>query len=176
MVGRTLLNLVVEPRQDELEPVSLLDFIHQIVNGEGAGNTHQQVLHGCLIAVNIQQSADNLGGSGRVDSLDINLNEIGQTVLVKVENQVMYKVKSVADNDKRELVVETGFLEEVLDLLGVVKVGLSADTLDLADLAGTGSSLNVLEVNLGVFAEVDNGTEIVVQTYSVSAYYSNSNL
>lgn len=172
MVGRALLNLVVEPRQDELEPVSLLDFIHQIVNGESAGNTHQQVLYGCLIAVNVQQSADNLRGSGGIDSLDINLNKVGQTVLVKVKNQVMYKIKSVADNNKRELVVETGLLEEVLDFFGIVKVGLSADTLDLTDLASTGSRLNVLEVNLGVFAEVDNGTEVVVQTFSVSAAYS----
>lgn len=84
----------------------------------------------------------------------------------------MYKIKSVADNNKRELVVETGLLEEVLDFFGIVKVGLSADTLDLTDLAGTGSRLNVLKVNLGVFAEVDNGTEIVVQTFSVSAAYS----
>lgn len=83
----------------------------------------------------------------------------------------MYKVESVADDDKRELIVKTCFLEEVLDLFRAVKVGLSADTLDLANLAGTCSSLDVLKVNFGVFAEVDNGTKVVVQTYSTSATY-----
>jgi len=41
-------------------------------------------------------------------------------------------------------------------------VALSADTLDLSDLTGSSRSLNVLEVDLGVFAEVDNGAKVVV--------------
>ena len=45
---------------------------------------------------------------------------------------------------------------EVLDLLGVVEVAPAADTLDLTDLTGARSSLDVLEVNLGVLAEVDD--------------------
>lgn len=74
----------------------------------------------------------------------------------------MYKVKLVVDNDKRELVVEMGFFEEVFDFFGVVKVGFLVDMFDFVDLVGMGSSLNVFEVNFGVFVEVDNGIEIVV--------------
>ncbi len=76
----------------------------------------------------------------------------------------MDEVETVADDDKRQLVRELGFLEEVLDLLGVVVVGLSADALDFSDLTSASSGLNVFEVHLGVGREVDDGTEVVVET------------
>lgn len=55
-------------------------------------------------------------------------------------------------------------LEEVLHTLRVVAVTLSADSFHLFDLPCLAGSLNVLEVNLWVLAEVDNGTQEVEQS------------
>jgi len=73
------------------------------------------------------------------------------------------KVEAVTNNDKRELVGKFGLLEEVLDLLGVIVIALPANTLDFANLSGTRSSLNVLEVYFLILAEVDNRAKIVIQ-------------
>lgn len=76
----------------------------------------------------------------------------------------MNEVESVADDDERELVLQLGFLEKVLDLLGVEVIALPTNTFDFPNLTSASGSLDVLEVDLGVCAEVDNGTEIVVET------------
>ena len=68
----------------------------------------------------------------------------------------MDKVEAVADNDQRQLLSQVGLLEEILDLLGVVVVALTADTLNLGELVHSSGSLNVLEVHFGVLAEIDN--------------------
>jgi hypothetical protein len=80
--------------------------------------------------------------------LDVDLDEVGEAVLVEVENEVVDVVESVADDDEGELVRELGLLEEVLDLLGVVEVALPHDALHLADLTGPRRRLDVLEVHL----------------------------
>ena len=96
--------------------------------------------------------------------MDVNFDELCQTVLVQVENQVVHEVKPIADNNERKLVLEFGLLEEILDFLRVVVVTLSADALDLSDLVGAGGSLDVLEVDLGILAKVDDRPEIVIKT------------
>ena len=63
------------------------------------------------------------------------------------------------------MIGKLGLLEEVLDLLWVVVVTLPADTLNLADLASASCCLNVLEVNLRILADVDDGTKVVIKTY-----------
>lgn len=73
-------------------------------------------------------------------------------------------VEAVADDDEGELVGKLGLLEEVLDLLGVVEVALADDALDLPDLAGARRGLDVLEVHLGVLADVDDRAEVVVES------------
>lgn len=76
----------------------------------------------------------------------------------------MHKVEPITDNDKRKLVLKFGLLEEVLDLLRIVVVALSANAFDLPDLVRAGGRLDVLEVDFGVLAKVDNGSEIIVKT------------
>ena len=97
--------------------------------------------------------------------MDINLDELGQAVLVQIKNQVVHKIKPIADDDERELVLEFGLLEEILDFLWVVVVALSANALDLSDLVRASGCLNVLEVDFGVLAKVDDRTEVVVETW-----------
>ena len=58
-------------------------------------------------------------------------------------------------------------LEEVLHTLRIVAVTLSADSLHLFDLARLAGSLDIFEVNLGVLAEVHNGTQEVEQTWKM---------
>ena len=76
----------------------------------------------------------------------------------------MYKVEPIADDDERKLVLEFSLLEEILDFLRVVVIALSADALDLSNLVGTGGSLDVLEMDLGVLTKVDDGPKVVVET------------
>lgn len=58
------------------------------------------------------------------------------------------------------------YLEEVLDSFGVVAVALSADPLHLFDLSRLAGSLDVLEVDLWVLAEINDGTQEVEQTWN----------
>lgn len=53
----------------------------------------------------------------------------------------------------------------MLDSLGVVVFAPSANALDFADLASAGGSLGDLEMNLGIGAEVADGTEVVVKSF-----------
>ena len=75
----------------------------------------------------------------------------------------MDKVEAVADDDERQLVRQLGLLQEVLDALGVVHVALPADALHLLDLRRLARGFNVLEVHLGLLAEVDDRSEEVEQ-------------
>jgi len=56
------------------------------------------------------------------------------------------------------------YLEKVLDALRVVAAALAADALHLLHLPGLARRLDVLEVDLGVLAEVHDGTQEVEQT------------
>lgn len=55
-------------------------------------------------------------------------------------------------------------LEEILHTFGVVAVALSADSLHLFDLTCLAGGLDVFEVDLGILAEVHDGTQEVKQT------------
>jgi hypothetical protein len=96
--------------------------------------------------------------------LNVDFDEAGEVVLVEVENQIMDHVETVTDNDERKLIRHLGFLEEVLNLFGIVVVALSADPLDLSNLTGSGSGLDVLEMDLLVLTEVDDRSKVVVKT------------
>jgi hypothetical protein len=92
----------------------------------------------------------------RIDSLNIHLDEFREAILVQVEDEVMDEVETIVDNDEWELIGELGFLEEVFDLLQIIEVTLSANAFDLTDLTSASGSLDVLKVNLGILAEVEN--------------------
>jgi len=155
----------LQPWQDQFKPIPLLDFVNQLVDGEVSGDRSQETLDRSFVAIHIQQATNNLRGPDRVDLLDVNFDELGQTVLVQIENQVVHKVEPIADNDKRKLVLKFGLLEEVLDFLRVVVVALSADALDLADLVRASCRLDVLEMDLRVLAKVDDRSKIIVETW-----------
>ncbi len=75
----------------------------------------------------------------------------------------MDKIETVANNDERKLVGQFGLFEEVLNLLRVVVVAFAADALNLANLAGTRSSLDVLEMDLRIVTQIHDRTGVVVQ-------------
>lgn len=115
-------DLSLEPREDELETVSLLDFIDKFVDGNWTSNASEESLDRVLVAVNIEETSNDLRSTSRVDLLNVNLDEVGETVLVKVQNEIVNEVESVTNDDERKLIGEFGLLEEVLYLLGVVEV------------------------------------------------------
>jgi hypothetical protein len=86
--------------------------VHELVNRERTGDGREEVLDRSLVAVDIEETSDNLGRSGRVDSLDIGLDGGGKVVLVEVEDKVVDEVESVADDDEGELVGELGLCKE----------------------------------------------------------------
>ena len=79
----------------------------------------------------------------------------------------MHEVESIANDDERKLVRKFCLLEEIFVLLWIVVVTFTTDPFDFLDLTRTSSGLNVLEMNLRIFAEVDNRSE-AVREYAVS--------
>jgi hypothetical protein len=102
----------------------------KFVNWEVARNRGQQSLDRCLVTIDVQKPAHNLRSPHRVDSLNIYLDKFGETILVKVESEIVNKVEPIADNDERKLVREFRLFEEVLDFLRVIEVTLPANALD----------------------------------------------
>jgi hypothetical protein len=163
----TCLHTSLKPRKNQFQPVALFNFVDKLVNGEVASDRSKQSLDGGLVTVNIQQTPNYLRCPNWVDTLDIDLDELGQVVLVQVQDEIMDKVETIANNNERELVGQLGLLQEVLNLLRIVVVALSADTFNFSDLTGSRCSLDVLEVNLRVSAEVDDGSQVVVETLEI---------
>lgn len=163
-IGSACLDARLEPGKDQLQTVALLDFVDKFVDREVASNRSQEVLDGQLITVDIQKTTNDLRAPSGVDALDIHLDEVGKTILVEIEHQVVDKVEAIADNDEGELIRQLGFLQEVLDLLRVVEIALAADALHFSDLASARRGLNILEVDFRILVEIDDGTEIVVET------------
>ena len=96
------------------------------------------------------------------DLLGVDLDILLEVVPVQVEHKVMHEVVSV--DDQRKLIRQLGLLQEVLDPLRSVAVGLAADPFDLLDLTGLAGRLDVLEIDLGVLGEVDDAAKEVEET------------
>jgi hypothetical protein len=118
----------LKPRKNQFQPVPLLHFINKLINWDLSRNRGQQSLDHCLVTIDIEQPAYSLWSPHGVDSL--NIDKFGETILVKVENEVMNKVEPIADNDERKLVRVFRLFKEVLDFLRVVEVTLSANAFD----------------------------------------------
>jgi hypothetical protein len=72
------------------------------------------------------------------------------------------EVEPLTDDDERKLIGEFHFLEEVLDFLGVIEVTLPENALDFSDLTSSSCSLDIFEMDLWIFAQVDDRTQVVV--------------
>ena len=138
--------------------------MNQLVNGEITRDGAQQALDRPFITINVKESTNNLRSADRINPLNINFNELGQAILVQIENEVVDKVESVANDDQGELVGQFSLLEEILDFLGVVEVAFPANALDFTYLARSSGGLDVLEVDFGVLAKIDDGPEVVIET------------
>ena len=157
------LDTSLKPRKNQLQPVPLLHFMNKLINWEVARNRSQQSLDRCLVTIDVEKPANNLRSSHRVDSLNIYLDKFGETVLVKVKNEIVNKVEPIADNDEGKLVREFRLFEEVLDFLRVIEVTLSANTLDFPNLTCASGGLDILEMNLRILAKIDNRPEVIVE-------------
>jgi hypothetical protein len=102
----------------------------------------------------------------RVDSLNIYLDESSETILVKVEDEIMNKVEPIADNDEGKLVREFRLFKEVLDFLRLIEVTLSTNAFDFPNLTSASGGLDILKMNLRILAEVDNRPEVIVEACS----------
>jgi hypothetical protein len=88
------LDTSLKPRKNQRQPVLLPRFMDKLVNREVARNIGQQSLDLWVVTIDIEKAAHNLGSPRRVDPLDIYLVKFGETVLVKVENEIMNKNRS----------------------------------------------------------------------------------
>lgn len=73
----------------------------------------------------------------------------------------MNKVKSVTDNNQRQLIGQFGLLQEVLDTLWVIAVALTTNSLHFLDLSRFTGSLDVLEMYIWILTEVNNRSQEV---------------
>jgi hypothetical protein len=105
-----------------------------------------------------------LGSAHGVHALHIHLDELGESVLIQIQNKVVYEVEAVANDYEGNLIGKFGLLQEVLDLLGIIVIGLPADSLNLTNLTRPCSSLDVLEVNLRVIAQVNDRTKVIIES------------
>jgi len=100
----------------------------KLINWDVSRNRGQQYLGRCLVTIDVQQPTYNLRSPHKVDSL--NIGKFGETILVKVENEIMNKVKPIADNDEGKLLRVFCLFKEVLDFLRVIEVTLLANASD----------------------------------------------
>ena len=78
----------------------------------------------------------------------------------------MNEVEPVTDNDKRKLIGELPFSSSLS--LQVVEVTLLVNALDFSDLTSSGCSLNIFEMDLWILTQVDDRTQVVVETWETT--------
>ena len=115
-------------------------------------------------AVDIEEAADNLRKTRGVNLGHVNFDIFLEVITEEVEDQIVDKVESIADDNERELVGEFLLLEEIFDLFRFVAVGLSANSLDLFDLVSFDSGLDILEVHVSFLTEINDRSQEVEKT------------
>lgn len=86
-------------------------LLNKFVGGERSLHRQDQVLDDVIGTVHVQEPSHHNGETRGVHLLHVDLNVLLQVVAVKVQNEVVHKVKAVADYDEWELVGQFGFLE-----------------------------------------------------------------
>jgi hypothetical protein len=102
---------LLQEGQEKLEAVARLDLSNKLINGDGRGcDRGQEALDDALVTIYIEQTANDLRGPGRIDTLNVDLDGLELLFLVQVQNQVMDEVETIADDDERQLLGKIGFL------------------------------------------------------------------
>lgn len=181
-------NSHVKPRKQELQTVSLLNFLAKLADVQLALDRHEQALDDVLVTVNIKQSTNNFGCASWIDSLHVDFDKLLKIVLIKVEDEVMDKAETVTNDNEWKLVAKSCFLyviwneypciydefqshslfcylQESLDLFRIVVVAFTANTLYLADVSSTASSLYVFEVHKRILADVHDRAQVIIQSF-----------
>jgi hypothetical protein len=78
------LNAGFKPGEDQLQPVPLLNFGDKLIDRESALNAGKQALDGDFVAVNVQETTNNLRCPGGVDALNVYFDELGEAILVQI--------------------------------------------------------------------------------------------
>ncbi len=89
--------------------------MNELIDGEVASDRSQQALDHAFVAIDVKEVTNDLRRTSRVHLLHVNLNELDQTVLVQVRNEVVYEIETVADDDERKLVYQFRLLKVVLE-------------------------------------------------------------
>ncbi|CAI6082879.1 unnamed protein product [Clonostachys chloroleuca] len=132
----------------------------------------QSVENGLLCVASLQgglkEGQEKLQPLINVDLLSINsAQKLLDDVLIAVNvQQSTDNGRGPAGIDALNLLRKLSFLEEVLHLLGIVRVTIAANTLNLIELAHLGSRFNILEVNIRVLRKVDDASQVVEETLS----------
>ena len=97
--------------------------------------------------------------------MDVNLDVFLEIVSVKVKYQVVNKIEPITNYDKRQLICQFRFFQEILNALRVVTVRFTTNSFDLFDLSSFASSLDILKMNFRILTKVNNGTQKVEQSF-----------
>jgi hypothetical protein len=140
-------NSGLQPRKEELQAVALLDGLDERFDRVKVVHVCDEVAHVVSGASQVKQGADYGGSSDRIAAY-VCLDVSRVVILVEVDDEVGYKVVTVANNDEGPLISELGLLEEVASANGVVVVGVTTRALNFPEPSHVSSSLDVLEVDL----------------------------
>lgn len=153
-----------EPLLEDSELVSLLNLINQLIDWAVTSEVVQDLLDVGLITVEIQQTAKHLWGGSWVHLKEVHLDEFAHVVLVQVLGQFTNVTVLVTQEDEWSWIWQFLLLEVILNLLGVIVVGLLDDSLNFLHLVQFAGGVNVFEVDLMVFGGAQDSTQEVEQT------------
>mmetsp|Transcript_27003 Transcript_27003/g.31126 ORF Transcript_27003/g.31126 Transcript_27003/m.31126 type:complete len:481 (-) Transcript_27003:1285-2727(-) len=164
----TFIGAGFQPRLQDSQLISALNFLDQLFNGTVSTNVVQKLLDVGFITFQIDQRTEHFRRGGGVDSEQIHFNEFVQVILVQVLGQFGDITVLVTQEDQRTRVGQSSFLKVVLDLNGIIEAGFLNDSLNFLDLVQLGGGFNILEVDIFVFQVVDDTSQEVEQTVEVS--------
>mmetsp|Transcript_4546 Transcript_4546/g.9675 ORF Transcript_4546/g.9675 Transcript_4546/m.9675 type:complete len:847 (-) Transcript_4546:1224-3764(-) len=160
----SLSNALFKEGLEHAKAVALFDLAHELSHRAHVTNRLKQALDKGLVTVQVKELTDHLRGTLRGNLLHVNLNVLSKVLGVQVTGEFSNVSVAITDVDERARILHVLQKEELLDLFGIVVLGLTALADDSIELAHLGSSLDVLEVHIRVLRDMDNRATEVVKT------------
>mmetsp|Transcript_17866 Transcript_17866/g.38285 ORF Transcript_17866/g.38285 Transcript_17866/m.38285 type:complete len:315 (+) Transcript_17866:2557-3501(+) len=154
----------LQPRQENSQAVALLDLGDEGLDGAGGPHVLEEALDEVFGAVQVDQGPDDDRALVGVDLHHVDFDILHQRVLVEVLGQLTNKTMEVANVDERSRIRQLGILQEVLNLLRIVRGAFPTDSFNLLHVPTPRCRLDVLEVDIRVSAGSEDCSQEVEDT------------
>mmetsp|Transcript_20370 Transcript_20370/g.72036 ORF Transcript_20370/g.72036 Transcript_20370/m.72036 type:complete len:1359 (-) Transcript_20370:1324-5400(-) len=162
-VRRALRDALLQELLQQAQARARLDLLDERADGALRAHAGDERLDEVLVAVEVEQAADDLRRLGRRHLLHVHLDELLEAVGEEVRGELVHVAVAVAHVDERARVGQLGVEQERLDLLGVVHLRVAAHALHLLELVQLGRCHDVLVVHRGRLGRVHDGAQVVVE-------------